>query len=281
MGLEILKEILSDLVNSCINSDIDYITELLAADNVFNCHLTIKDLFGVDILPVINSIFAIAYWFLLLKFAWKAFNIYTLGVDGDEDSDPMVLVTNLLKALAISVGFGVLFETCMNIASQILSAIIGSLSANVSIDQIGWAILLSKVLGSGPLSLLLLIFATIYIILIIIINIALMIYEIQLVILRCGICFASAGLLDSDQGIFKPYIKKFFQISWSIILQVVCFKLSLLGLVNQNLLAAIIAMGMAIKAPQFLSEFIMTNQGGGGKLQQALYSFSIMRSFAR
>lgn len=278
MGIEIFKSILTEFINSFINEKIDFISSLVSSGNVFNCEQIVEDLFGIDIAPVTFTVFKIAYWFLLLKFVWKGFDIYILGGTGDEDADPMVLFFNFIKAVAIALCFGVIFNAFMNIASQTLNDIISSLTFNNLHYDMG--VQLAELLLGPVLSIVMLLLLVIYIILIIVLNIKFMIYVLQMLILRVGISFAVSGLLDSDQGVFKPYVKKFFQLAFSVILQVVFFKLSLLGLANQNILASIIAVSMAITAPQFLSEFIMTSQGGG-KLQQAIYSISILRSFAR
>ncbi|MGN0495527.1 MAG: conjugal transfer protein TrbL family protein [Lachnospiraceae bacterium] len=278
MGVEILERIIEAIINNFINESIDLISTFVSAGNVFNCENVVKDLFGVEIEPVTATVFGIAYWFLILKFVWKGFDIYILGGTGDEDADPMVLFINFIKALAISLGFGVIFNSFMNIASQTLNDILYAFNFNnlhLDMGVLLGELILSPVLGLGILILIL-----VYIILIVYLNIKFMVYVMQMLILRIGICFATSGLLDSDQGVFKPYIKKFFQLAFSVIIQTVCFKLSLLGLANQNVLAAIIAASMAITAPQFLSEFIMTTQSSG-KLQQAIYSISILRSFAR
>lgn len=283
MGLDLLKEILLAILNGACDvpyyggiSLINGVSSLLDSGNVFQCQTLIKDWFNVDISSIESAVFGIAYWFLILKFVWKGFNIYILGVDGDEDSDPMVLVFNFVKALAISICFGILFESFMNIGFDVLSKIKNVLQFKYEFSQT-----FQDFVEKCATSLVLLIMFIVYFIMVIVLTVKFMKNSLELVILRCGISFAVSGLLDSDQGVFKPYVKKFFQITWTVILQSVCFKLSVLALANANLLPCIMAMSMALTAPQFLAEFIMTNQGGGGKLQQLLYSFSIMRSFSR
>ena len=48
----------------------------------------------------------------------------------------------------------------------------------------------------------------------------------EMLILRIGLPIACAGLLDSDKGVFAPYMKKFFQSTVTIIVQIALVKLS-------------------------------------------------------
>lgn len=282
MGVEIVISIIEAIVEGIITapyeggiSVITVVADILDVANVFQCESIIEGWFGVDIGSIVNAVFMVAYWFLILKFVWKGFDIYILGGTGDEDSDPMILLINFIKALAISLGFGVIFEAFMNIAFDLFSRIKDQL-----VIQIDLPTTIGELLQMYLTSLVMLIMLLVYLIMVIILTVKFMKHTFELVILRIGISFAASGLLDSDQGVFKPYIKKFFQITWTVLLQAACFRLSLMALAHTNLLPGIMALSMAIAAPQFLSEFIMTNQGGG-KLQQAIYSISILRSFAR
>lgn len=283
MGIEILISILGAAVEGIITAPyeggiaiITAITDILDVSNVFQCQPIIEEWFGVDLNPIIHAVFMVAYWLLVLKFVWKGFDIYMLGGTGDEDSDPMVLFINFIKALVISLCFGVIFEAFMNIAFDFFSRIKEQLVVQVDLPST-----IGELLQLYLTSLVMLMMLIVYLIMAIVLTVQFMKHTLELVILRIGISFAASGLLDSDQGVFKPYIKKFFQVTWTILLQAICFRLSLMALANANLLPAIMALTMAFTAPQFLSEFIMANQGGSGKLQQAIYSISILKSFAR
>lgn len=277
MGEEILQGIFNALITNFLTSVgiIDLISSIVDTGNVFSPESTFNSFYNVNIDEVTAAVFKIGYWFLILKFVWKGFNIYMLGVDGDEDSDPMILFFNFVKAIVISLGFGVLFSTFMliakNISDGILSAFHYECDFTMSIQS------LAEICGAG---LFLSIMCLVYIIMVIVLTLKFMKNAIELAILRIGICFAVSGLIDSDQGVYKPYIKKFFQISWTVILQVACFKLSVYALAGADIIPSIVAMAMALSAPAFLSEFIMTNQSHG-KLQQAIFSINMLRSIAK
>lgn len=285
MGAEILSNILDELFN--IEAIADEYISMLDYNEVFNCQQSLQKQVGINITPVIKVVFAYAFFLLVLKFSWKLFNTYLLGTDGDADADPVVVFTNFAKAVAVSLCFGLLFTYLLNISSEITQKVMSSLKlpATVNAADVAAALKDPKSATLVPLvlsgTLPLRVMFGIYTILAIVLKIKFVKNAIELVILRIGLAFSAVGLLDSDGGVFKPYIKKFFQICFAVLIQVACFKMSAYALTQYSFIWAFALISMAMTAPAFLQEFIMTNPGGGNKLQQALYSFSIMRSFTR
>ncbi len=274
MGIDILKSILEDFVTGFRECLVDVLVEYIDYDIVYNCEAAIKDNVGIDIQPLLNQVFAYAFLLLTLKFAWKCFDTYLLGLDGDEDASPMILLFNYVKAIAICLSFGLLFNYFTKIAMDITGSLIGALKFQKYTLDSALDVVLSLLTYNLTLVLL-----VIYLALIIVLVVIFVKKAIELEILRVGISFASVGLLDSDGGVFKPYTKKFFQIAWTVVLQVLCYKLSVMALFNNSIIWSLALIIMAITAPTFLQEFIMVGQGG--KLQSALYSFSMIRSFSR
>lgn len=278
MGTDILSDILTKLVNGARENVTSYFLDVLDFRTVFNCEAVFQEKVGVDIAPISNIVFTYAFSLLVLKFVWKLFDTYILGADGNEEAEPIMHVANLGKAIFISLAFGLLFSYMMSIGNEIASKILAAIKLKpVEIDAACTKIV-GLIVGSGVMILLILI---VFIIMAIVLAVTFSLNAIQLVILRVGIAFSALGLLDSDGGVFKPYIKKFFQICFGAIIQLVCYKLSIYALSSFSFVWAFTLLMMAIKAPAWLSEFIMTNPSGGGKLQQALYSYSIIRSFRK
>ncbi len=277
MGAEILKNILDELFN--LETIVDEYVSVLDYNEIFNCQQSLQKQIGVNINPVIKLVFQYAFVLLVLKFSWKLFNTYLLGTDGDADADPVVLLTNFIKAVAVSLCFGLLFTYLLNISSEIAKKVMSSL--NLSVTTMGLVKVLINPKAAVKESLVLRLMMGIYTILAIVLRIKFVKNAIELVILRIGLAFSAVGLLDSDGGVFKPYIKKFFQICFAVLIQVACFKASAYAVTQYSFIWAFALISMAMTAPAFLQEFIMTNPGGGNKFQQALYSFSIMRSFVR
>lgn len=277
MGVDILESIMSKLINEMRESIADYFLDVLDFNTVFNCETVFQEKVGINIAPVSNIIFSFAFYLLALKFVWKLFNTYMLGVDGDEDAEPVIHLINLGKAIFISLAFGLLFRDMMSIGNEIATKILNAIKMKpMEVDNILDGFIKQNLMGIMLLAMLI-----VYIIMSIVLAVTFTLNAIQLIILRVGISFSALGMLDSDGGVFKPYIKKFFQICFAAIIQLVCYKLSMFAISQYSYVWAFTLLLMALKAPAWLSEFIMTNPSGGGKLQQALYSISILRSFRR
>lgn len=275
MGIEIITSILSTLVDEAKEGITGYFLDVLDFSTVFNCETVFQEKVGVDIAPISKVVFSFAFYLLALKFVSKLFNTYMLGADGNDDAEPVVYVVNMGKAIFVSLAFGLLFNKMMTIGNEIADKILNAVKMKPTVFDDVW----EAYYAVTSMSLMVLLILLVFIIMSIVLAITFTLNAIQLIILRVGISFSALGLLDSDEGVFKPYIKKFFQICFAAIIQLVCYKLSIYAMANFSYVWAFTLMTMALKAPAWLSEFIMTNQSGGGKLQQALYSISIFRSF--
>lgn len=276
MGADILEDILENMLDK--GTALEEYTNLVDYQMVFNCVNVFKDYTGVSVETLANAVFLFASYIIMIKFIWKCFNQYHLAVDGDEDASPMILVVNFVKAIALSMCFGILFNYLVGIGGDIAAFILAKLKIK---HELNFVKIIAGILTTGQYVMSDLMAMGVYAILAVILNVKFIKNAIELIILRVGISFAVVGIMDADGGVFKPYVKKFFQIVLAVIIQVACFKLSLLMMLNRHPLWALAFMSMALNAPAFLQEFIMTNQGGGGKLQTAIYSFSMLRSFGK
>ena len=93
-------------------------------------------------------------------------------------------------------------------------------------------------------------------------------------ILRIGLPLACVGLLDSDKGIFKTYINKFFQTTFAVVVQICLCKLGVGMMMNvsiMNIFWGIACIVLAIKTPRFLSEFMVPTGGGGAGVINNMY----------
>lgn len=277
MGTEILKAMLSEMVNDARQNSVGYFLDVLDFSTVFSCETVFQEKVGIDITPISKVVFSYAFFLLVLKFVWKLFNTYILGADGDEDKEPVVHLVNLGKAIFVSLAFGLLFSKIMSIGNEVATKIL----AAIKLKPKEFDSVIDACLAKGTQGLTLLFMLVVFIIMSIALAIMFTLNAIQLIILRVGISFSAIGMLDSDGGVFKPYIKKFFQICFAAIIQLACYKLSMYAISSFSYVWGFTLLTMALKAPAWLSEFIMTNQSGGGKLQQVLYSYSILRSFRK
>jgi hypothetical protein len=100
---------------------------------------------------------------------------------------------------------------------------------------------------------------------------------IEILVMRLGAPLACVGLVDSDKGIFAPFMKKFFMNAVTVLTQILLFKLSIMVLiVKGDAFGIIFAISIAMTAaatPKFLSEFMLT-YGGGGSMSNTVYHVS-------
>lgn len=70
-------------------------------------------------------------------------------------------------------------------------------------------------------------------------------------------CFI--GLLNANQGAFKGYVQKFINNAFTIILQLLLVKFSIILLNGGHFVLCFVASNIALKTPQMLQEFMITS----------------------
>ena len=104
---------------------------------------------------------------------------------------------------------------------------------------------------------------------------------VELMILRIGMPLACSGLLDSDKGVFREYIKTFFKGMLTVMIQISLCKLGV-GMmmnvgINMNIFWGIACMVLAIKTPAFLRDLLVPAGGGtGGVINQVYHSVRLV-----
>lgn len=194
---------------------------------------------------------------IVLKFLKKGFDIYILEVDGDADLDPIVLLTNFFRAMAIAIGFPTIYEWCVKViqeASTKALDIIG-LNTKVDFDLISGNIATSVIFAGILYFIFFVIFIYLYI--------KFLMIGLEILILRAGLPLACGGLMDADKGVFRSYIQKFIQSFFTVLIQVLLAKFGLALMINGHLMWGIASLLLAIKTPRFLQEFLITSSGGG------------------
>lgn len=209
-----------------------------------------------------NKLFAITTTFgislLIFKFLKKIFDTYILGLDGDQTVSVENTIIGFAKGLVIIFCFTWLYEVFVNVSIEFIDKIldgVGLVTVKSLTDifkEIFFGNVLFSILGF-------LIFFICYIILVF----QFIKRGLEMFILRLGIPIACIGLLDSDKGVFAPYIKLFIQNSLTVVIQLAIMKLGFGIISNGNIFFGIGAMVMGIKTPQFLQQF-MIGVGGSG-----------------
>lgn len=211
---------------------------------------------GLDLL--FNLFLGYGTSLIVLKFLKKGFNIYILGVEGDAELDPMVLVTNFFRAMAIAIAFPTIYKWIVKIIQEASTEILEIIGLNT---EYGLDMLANDVMSAGIFSgILYLVFLVIFITLFI----KFLRIGLELFILRLGLPLACGGLMDADGGTFRPYIQKFIQSSFTVLIQVVLAKFGLALMMNAHILWGIACLQLAVITPKFLQEFLIVSGGGGG-----------------
>lgn len=208
-----------------------------------------SDIFFDKLFQVTTS-FGVA--FLIFKFLKKIFDTYIIGSDGDPSMSVENIVIGFCKGLIIIFSFNFLYEIFVNISIDFI---------NQMLDAVGLVTIPSLMeiferffLGGGIFMLLgLLVFFICYLLLVF----QFIKRGLEMLILRLGVPIACVGLIDSDNGVFAPYIKMFIQNSVTVVIQLSMIKLGFGVVANGNIFFGIACMIMGIKTPQFLQQFMI------------------------
>ena len=242
------------------------------------------DEFGTIFSMVRNTIFLYSYYLIILKFIKKIFDVYALQTDGDANADIFVLITNFCKAMVIAMGFTTIWSWILDIVFDFSMELLSDIGVFDGLSFFDWleSTCVVGTLINGPLYIILPLF-TLLLGIMMILQIK---NGVELWLLRLGAPLACCGLLDSDQGIFKPYMKLLLKEVLTIIIQVFLLNVGMLLIMKSNIsdfnhtvslgLYAIAVIVVAFATPRILSEFLVPKQGGGGRVMQAVYMGSFL-----
>lgn len=267
---DLLKKLIEDLIKNFLGETIadDTLAGFSAVDTIlesfpetaFHAERMLGSVLNTRMVESLyNTVLLFGIALIVLKFLKKGFETYTLWTDGDPDADPVTLLTNFFKALAVSLSFLVLYDWIVNASLELielLQRVINSSNANDFIQLIS-----NGLYGSGFST-------TIFMIILLVYGVMLyfqfMKRGIEMVVLRIGMPIACLGLLDSDRGVFKPYMQKFFQNALTVTVQIILGKIGLSVSLDGHYFWAFAIMSVALSTPKFLQEFMIASGGGGG-----------------
>ncbi|MDD3227930.1 MAG: DUF6102 family protein [Oscillospiraceae bacterium] len=205
---------------------------------------------------------------IILKFLKKGFECYVMWTDGDPDSEPAYLVIRFIQAIAVAVCFPVMYGWLAEITQSLTDDLMAAISAGTSYNWQAW------VNGISSLGLVTAIFGLVFVICYFVLYFQFLMRGLEIMILRIGLPLACVGLLDSDKGVFKTYMNKFFQSTLAVVVQICLCKLGVGMMMNvsvMNIFWGIACIVLAIKTPRFLSEFMVPTGGGGAGVINNMY----------
>lgn len=222
-----------------------------------------------------SQIFDIFFGFgvslIVLKFLKRGFDQYVLWTEGDADSDPIILLTGFVKALAIAISFPTMYGWLAVIIEDLTDQMIVVISNGMATD------FTAIIAGIATAGLFTAIVAVIFFICFFLLYLQFLTRGLEIFILRVGLPLACVGLMDSDGGVFRTYIQKFFQSTLAVMVQIVLAKLGVALMLNAHVFWGVAALMLALRTPKFLQEFIIVSGGNGGGMGNVYQSVRLLQ----
>ena len=220
----------------------------------FAIEINFRNLENFNIGGLYNAIYTFAIAVLIILFIKKMIETYLAWSGGDPDNNPLNILIGFLKAMIIMITFGFIYTKFANVFYEFFYNLLQGMTGSKDIVTVESSNLAFNVFG-----------AILY--LIIAIQLCLLYFQfitrgIEMFILRMGIPFASIGLLNSDGGAFKGYIKKFMTNAFTIIVQLLLMQLAIILMNKGKFVLSLSTSAIALRTPHMLQEFMSTAGGG-------------------
>lgn len=238
-------------------------------DIAFRADECMRNDHGIDLFAGVTDIaYSLGVALIILKFLKKGFEIYVLWTDGDPDTDPILLLTNFVKAISTALIFQWIYNLFIDICDELTDMLMASIN-NASDNAQEW------VNGLYSLGLVPAISGLIFIIFYMILLFTIIGRGIEMVILEAGVPLACCGLLDNDKGVWKAYCNQFIKAFITTILQIVLCKIGITLMISStyrdlNILWGIGCMVTAVSMPRILREFLVP-MGGNGQVGNTVF----------
>lgn len=250
----VINSVFNSLINVCFNAE-EGLTHIL----------------GVQVLEFTLLklvILAVAILLIMLLFLKKGFEMYILWTEGDTDTPISSYVINFARALVTAISFTFLYDLGIDIATDVANSVL--ISLNISAQQN----IIELLILSASANLFTGIFALIILIMLFLLYIQFLMRGIEMFILEVGFPLACVGLINSDKGVFAPYIKKFIQSILTVIVQMALAKISILLIVSSQFIYATAIILVALRTPKFLQEFLLIVGNGSSGVSNAVHTTS-------
>lgn len=269
-----MEVILIALISALLSAALNYVNNILNSIVPIALHAEqymTTLLGGSGFGQTFDIIFNFGISLIVLKFLKRAFDSYVLWQDGDPDADPINLVTKFLRAIVIAVSFPTLYDWMAKVTEDMTNQILNSLSGSLS-D--GFA---NSVMAMASLNLFNAIVSLVFFICFFFLYLQFLMRGMEILILRMGVPIACTGLMENDKGVFGPYIKKFFQSTLTVVVQISLAKMSVGLMINAHVFWGIAAMMLALKTPKFLQEFMITTSAGGSPMNTVYHTTRLVQ----
>ena len=217
------------------------------------------DTTGVTLFTSLETLFyGFGLWLLILKFLKKGFETYVVGTEGDPDSDPMAFLFQFIKALILILCFPFIYEMLARITIGFGAVIIDNIGTSGAswLDE-GSVVGVIDYFGDNVVA------GIVSVIGLILLYFQILMRGAEMYVLRLGFYLACAGIVESDNGAFAPYMMMFLKCAVTTLAQVSLLQLSITLLSSDVMMMGWAFLFLAISAPKFLQQFMVPTGGGG------------------
>lgn len=222
---------------------------------------------GTHIQNAFIYLYGVLLVLLAAKLLWKGFKVYILWMDGESEVSPVELVKNTVFALLTAIAFPPIYDIVVAVVQELSKAILNAFSLPEADLDLGLEIAVEALNTSPEMGLSMLIMMVVYTIVLMMVLFQALGRGVELLVFRLGVPLAAVGLVDSDGGMWKPYIQCLFRLMITGLVQYFLIALGLrviADLTFMNLVLGIALEVAAFKAPKLLSQFMLSSGGGGG-----------------
>ena len=194
--------------------------------------------------------------------------MYLSWTEGSSDTPIHIYVLYFIRAIALVILFPYLYDIFVYVFKDLSNQLLVSLNITL---QDNLTANLSTISSVGLCSA---IIGVITLIMLIFLYIQMLMRGVEMFVLKTSFPIFCIGLLDSNKGIFAPFIKKFFQNAFTIIIQIILAKLVILLVSSSQLIMGIAVLLVALRTPKFLSEFIILSGNGTSGISNTVHTVS-------
>lgn len=246
--------VFDNLINICFNAE-EYLTNILSVQ-------------VLDFTALKQVILSFAMSLIILKFIKKGVEMYLSWTEGNADTPIHIYVLYFIRAIITVLVFPYLYDIFVNIGKDFSTQLLTSL--NVSMQE-GLTQNLATISAVGLCTAIL---GVIELIMLVLLYIQMLMRGVEMFVLKTSFPIFCVGLLDSNKGIFAPFIKKFFQSAFTVIIQIVLAKIVILLISSSQLIMGIAVLLVALRTPKFLQEFMILSGNGTSGISHAIHTIS-------
>ena len=243
-----------NLIDLCFNAE-DYLTQILGLEVI-----------NFDSLKSIILSFAISL--IVLKFLKKGVEMYISWTDGSADTPIHIYILYFARSIIAIIVFPFLYDIFVSVGKDFSNDIMQALNIT---NQEALTQNLATISGVGIFTALL---GVIDLIMLILLYVQALMRGVEMFVLKISFPIFCTGLLDSNKGIFAPYIKKFFQSVFTIILQIALAKIVVLLISTGQLIMSVATLLVALRTPKFLQEFVLLSGNGSSGISNIIHTTS-------